>query len=287
MAVRVLRAIAITLFIIVFAAVFPVLILVEAVLGFFGLELPLSGSPTPPELPTGLCGLPGRARVWCLSGAARTGPFASCGQRRAASQAQSSRDYADLVGRLKRHPRDRQTGTRVAPSPQRTALGRCARYPLGWVDERKTDHAGPAAFRGGLAGVCQSHWDGTVGARRDRRAKRERRASREDSPAGCVAEFEVFSAISWSFTAIWRLARLFERRGPQRHAAVPSGPTAGQAYRLAGALKPHTGDIAVVRGRTQLAIAELGGSSIAPTVVWIGRNGVRRRQACTGTTARC
>ncbi|MFF0148437.1 hypothetical protein ATK36_5124 [Amycolatopsis sulphurea] len=113
----------------------------------------------------------------------------------------------------------------------------------------------------------------TVGARRDRRVERERRVSREDGPVGCVAEFfiEVFSAITWPFVAIWGLTRLFKRRGSTRHAAIPSGPTTGRAYRVADALKQHTGDIAVVRGRTRLAIAELGDSATAPTVVWIGR----------------
>ncbi|RJQ89650.1 hypothetical protein [Amycolatopsis panacis] len=85
----------------------------------------------------------------------------------------------------------------------------------------------------------------------------------------------MFSVITWPFVAIWGLARLFKRRGPQRHAAIPSGPTAGRAYRVVDALKQHAGDIAVVRGKTQLAIAELGGSSTAPTVVWIGRGADR------------
>ena len=111
-----------------------------------------------------------------------------------------------------------------------------------------------------------------VGARRDRRGRRER-AARADGPAGCVAEFfiEVFSAITWPFVAMWGLTRLFKRQGPKRHAAIPSGPAAGQAYRVAEVLKQHSGEIVVVRGQTQLAIAELASPQAEPTVVWTGR----------------
>ncbi|WP_370933916.1 hypothetical protein [Amycolatopsis sp. cg13] len=119
----------------------------------------------------------------------------------------------------------------------------------------------------------------TVGSRRDRRGKRERDA-RADGPGGCLAEIgemlvEVFSAITWPFVAIWGLTRLFKRQGPKRHAAIPSGPATGQAYRVAEALKPHSGEIAVVRGQTQLAIAELTGPNAEPTVVWSGRGSDR------------
>lgn len=111
-----------------------------------------------------------------------------------------------------------------------------------------------------------------VGSRRDRRGKRER-AARGGGPGGCLAEIgeffvEVFSAITWPFAAIWGLTRLFRRQGPKRHAAIPSGPATGQAYRVAEALKQCSGEIAIVRGKTQLAIAELTGTNTDPTVVW-------------------
>lgn len=115
----------------------------------------------------------------------------------------------------------------------------------------------------------------TVGARRDRRGKRERSAASETGPRGCLVEVgeilgDAASAITWPFAMIWGLFRLFKRDGPKRHAAIPSGPASGQAYRVAEALKQHSGEIAVVRGKTQLAIVELADPGAQPAVVWNG-----------------
>ncbi|PKW00223.1 hypothetical protein ATK30_0313 [Amycolatopsis echigonensis] len=122
----------------------------------------------------------------------------------------------------------------------------------------------------------------TVGSRRDRRGKRERSAASENGPRGCLVEIgeflvDVASTITWPFVTVWALFRLFKRDGPKRHAAIPSGPATGQAYRVAEALKQHPGEIAVVRGKTQLAIVELTGPGAQPTVVWSGR-GTERPQ---------
>lgn len=114
-----------------------------------------------------------------------------------------------------------------------------------------------------------------VGTRKDRRGRRERSAARENGPSGCLAEIggmfvDAFSTITWPFVAVWGLFRLFKRDGPKRHAAIPSGPATGEAYRVAEALKQHSGEMAVVRGKTQTAIAELTGPGTPPTVVWAG-----------------
>ncbi len=111
-----------------------------------------------------------------------------------------------------------------------------------------------------------------VGSRRDRRGKRERGAARDDGPRGCLVEIgeflvDVASTVTWPFVTVWALFRLFKRDGPKRHAAIPSGPATGEAYRVAEALKQNPGEIAVVRGKTQLALVELAGPGAQPAVV--------------------
>ncbi|WP_020663162.1 hypothetical protein [Amycolatopsis benzoatilytica] len=80
---------------------------------------------------------------------------------------------------------------------------------------------------------------------------------------------------TWPFAMVWGLVRLFKRDGPKRHAAIPSGPASGQEYRVAESLKQHSGEIAVVRGKTQLAIVELADPGAPPAVVWNGRGADR------------
>jgi hypothetical protein len=116
----------------------------------------------------------------------------------------------------------------------------------------------------------------TVGSRRDRRRERERDAG----PGGCLAEIgemlvEALAALTWPFVAAWGLVRLLRRDGPKRHAAIPSGPADGEAYRVAEALKQHTGEIVVVRGKSRVALAEAADSDAEPAVVWTGSGGCR------------
>ncbi|GAA1963392.1 hypothetical protein [Amycolatopsis minnesotensis] len=91
----------------------------------------------------------------------------------------------------------------------------------------------------------------TVGTRRDQRRERE------GGPLGCAGEViaEVFANLAWPFIALADVARRVKHSAPRKHAAIPSGPASGAAYRVAEVLKRHPGDIAIVRGRTRLAIA--------------------------------
>ncbi|QWF82134.1 hypothetical protein [Amycolatopsis sp. CA-230715] len=91
----------------------------------------------------------------------------------------------------------------------------------------------------------------TVGTRRDRRRERE------GGSLGCVGEVfaEIFANLAWPFLALGSLARRLKRFEPRRHAAIPSGPASGEAYRVAEVLKRNPGDLVIVRGRTRLAIA--------------------------------
>lgn len=102
----------------------------------------------------------------------------------------------------------------------------------------------------GLAGV-------TVGTRRDRRR------NREDGPLGCVAEVfaEIFANLAWPFLALGSVARRLKRSEPKKHSAIPSGPASGEAHRVAEVLHRNPGDLAIVRGRTRLAIVALADPS--------------------------